>query len=157
MLLNNLMLTMKQFDSSETNAISKFNSQVEDSRDKFNAQMYAQIAQANANWRRSINTENTAVANENNRINSANLLGLSRTAQEQQWQRYRDEAQWLVTTSENARDRAHKIALLGQENSYDVAQYNKERKDALTSDLALITLEGVLGYINRSTPTEGEG
>ncbi len=148
---------MKQFDSSETNAISKFNSQVEDSRDKFNAQMYAQIAQANANWRRSINTENTAVANENNRINSANLLGLSRTAQEQQWQRYRDEAQWLVTTSENARDRAHKIALLGQENSYDVAQYNKERKDALTSDLALITLEGVLGYINRSTPTEGEG
>lgn len=142
---------MRQFDASETNAISKFNSQVEDSRDKFNAQMYTQIAQANANWRRSINTENTAVANENNRINSANLLGISRTAQEQQWQRYRDEAQWLVTTSENARDRAHKVALLGQENSYDVAQYNKERRDALTSDLAELTLEGIFGYINRST------
>ena len=141
---------MTQFDASETNAVSKFNSQVEDSRDKFNAQMYAQIAQANANWRRSINTENTAVANENNRINSANLLGISRTAQEQQWQRYRDEAQWLVTTSENARDRAHKVALLGQENSYDVAQYNKERRDALTSDLAELTLEGIFGYINRA-------
>ena len=140
---------MKQFDSSEVNAISKFNAQLLDQRDKFNSQMTAQITQGNANWRRTINTANTAQINEANRINAQNLLGLNATAQDQQWQRYRDEAQWLVTTAENSRDRAHKVALLGQQESYDTDAYNRERKDMLTSILAEATFDGIFGYITR--------
>lgn len=141
---------MSQFDASESNAISKFNSQLEDGRDKFNSQLATQIIQANANWRRQINTVNTAGVNESNRINAQNLLGLNATAQDQQWQRYRDEAQWLVTTAENSRDRSHKVALLGQQNSYDVDQYNKERGDMMTNILAEATFDGILGYITRT-------
>jgi len=141
---------MTQFAASEGNAISKFNSQLEDARDKFNSQMSTQIVQANADWRRRINTANTAEVNEVNRINAQNLLGLNATAQDQQWQRYRDEAQWLVTTAENSRDRAHKVALLGQQNSYDIDAYNKERSDMMTSILAEATFDGILGYITRS-------
>jgi hypothetical protein len=140
---------MKQFDSSEVNAISKFNAQILDQRDKFNSQMTAQITQGNANWRRVINTANTEQINEANRINAQNLLGLNATAQDQQWQRYRDEAQWLVTTAENSRDRAHKVALLGQQESYDTDAYNRERKDMLTSILAEATFDGIFGYITR--------
>ena len=140
---------MRQFDSSEANAVSKFNTQLEDSRDKFNAQMTTQIAQANAGWRRSINTANTENANEVNRINAANLLGLTQTAQDQQWQRYRDEATWVVNSAENIKDRAHKVALLGQQDSYNTDQYQRERKDLMYSSLAELTFEGILGWINQ--------
>jgi hypothetical protein len=142
---------MKQFDVSEANAISKFNTQLDDARDKFNSQVSAQITQANANWRRQINTANTAGINETNRINAQNLLGLNATAQDQQWQRYRDEAQWLVTTAENAQDRAHKVALLGQQNSYNIDQYEKERWDILQDMVAETTFTGILNYITRRT------
>jgi len=138
---------MAQFNASEANAVSKFNSQLNDSRDKFNAQMSTQIAQGNANWRRQINTANTEVNNEVNRINAANLLGLNTAAQDQQWQRYRDEATWVVSSAESAKDRAHKVALLGQQDSYNVDQYQRERKDMLLSDLASLTFEGILNYI----------
>ena len=138
---------MKQFNSSEENAIAKFNSQMEDSRDKFNSKMYAQINQANAQWRRQINTTNTELTNEENRMNAANLLGLSTNAQNQLWQRYRDEAQWIVNSTENIKDRAHKVALLGQQNTYNTEQYDKEKKDLILSMLAETTFEGILGAI----------
>ena len=138
---------MKQFNSSEENAIAKFNSQMEDSRDKFNSQMSAQINQANAQWRRQINTTNTELTNEENRMNAANLLGLSTNAQNQLWQRYRDEAQWIVNSTENIKDRAHKVALLGQQNTYNTEQYDKEKKDLILSMLAETTFEGILGAI----------
>ena len=139
---------MNQFNASEANAIAKFNSQLEDSRGKFNSQMATQIAQANANWRRQINTVNTELENESNRINTQNLLGLTQAAQDQLWQRYRDEAQWIVTSAENGKDRAHKVALLGQQNSYDVEQYKKEKKDLLLTMLGQATFEGILGAIS---------
>lgn len=138
---------MNQFNTSEANSMAKFNAQIEDQRSKFNAQMRAQVAQANANWRRSINTANTELINETNRINAQNLLGLTTTAQDQLWQRYRDEATWVVTSSESNADRAHKVALLGQQNSYNVEQYEKERKDLLMESVATTTFEGILDYI----------
>tara|TARA_R100000995_G_scaffold20640_1_gene8635 strand:+ start:237 stop:1649 length:1413 start_codon:yes stop_codon:yes gene_type:complete len=138
---------MNQFNTSESNSMAKFNAQLEDQRAKFNAQMGAQIEQANANWRRQINTANTELINETNRINSQNLLGLSATAQDQLWQRYRDEAQWVVSSAESQADRAHKVAILGQQNTYNVEQYDKERKDLLMSSLAETTFEGILSYI----------
>ena len=138
---------MNQFNTSEANSMAKFNAQLEDQRAKFNAQMGAQIEQANANWRRQINTANTELINETNRINAQNLLGLSATAQDQLWQRYRDEAQWVVSSAESQADRAHKVAILGQQNTYNVEQYEKERKDLLMSSLAETTFEGILSYI----------
>jgi hypothetical protein len=127
---------MNQFNTSESNSMSKFN-----------AQMGAQIEQANANWRRNINTANTELQNETNRINSQNLLGLSVSAQDQLWQRYRDEASWIVASSESQADRAHKVAILGQQDSYNAEQYEKERKDLLMASLAETTFEGILSYI----------
>ena len=144
---NTRTAAMNQFNTSEANSMSKFNAQLEDQRAKFNAQMGAQVAQANVNWRRNVNTANTELQNESNRINAQNLLGLSASAQDQLWQRYRDEANWVVTSSETQAERAHKVALLGQQNTYNVDQYDKERKDLLMSSLAETTFEGILSYI----------
>jgi len=138
---------MEQFNASEGNALAKFNSQLEDTRDKFNSQMEAQISQANANWRRQINTANTELNNEVNRINAQALLGLNQSAQNNLWQRYRDEASWVVTSAENALDRAHKVALLGQQNTYDTEAYKRERKDLLMSQVADLTFDVILGKI----------
>ena len=141
---------MQQFNVSEENAIGKFNSQLEDTRDKFNSQMSTQISQANASWRRNINTANTELANETNRINAQNLLSLNQAAHDQLWQRYRDEANWVVSTAENGLDRAHKVALLGQQNTYDTAAYKKERNDILLSQVADFTFGTILGKITGS-------
>jgi len=129
------LAAMRQFNADQTNATQRFVAQMEDSRDKFNSNMVAQIDQSNANWRRTINTENTALDNETNRINAQNLLQLTSTAQNQLWQRYRDEAQWALTVGENALDRAHAFAIASQQNDFSVDQYQQEVHDAMMGEL----------------------
>ena len=142
---------MRQFNASEENSVLKFKSQMEDSRDKFNSNMYAQINQANANWRRQINTENTARQNEVNRINAQNLLNLSSSAQEQLWQRYRDEASYLVQVVENAADRSHRLAEMAQQAGYDKDAYDLHFKNTMYAQLGNATLDGIFGLLPSAT------
>ena len=136
---------MEQFNADQTNASARFTAQLEDSRDKFNANLSQQINQSNANWRRLINTENTALQNETNRINAQNLLGLSQTAQAQLWQRYRDEASWVLQRAESASQRAHQFALTSQQNDYDVGMYQQQFKDSTYSELGKWALNKIFG------------
>jgi len=139
---------MRQFNASEENSVLKFKSQMEDSRDKFNSNMSAQINQANANWRRQINTENTARQNEVNRINAQALLGLSTSSQEQLWQRYRDEASFLVQVVENAADRAHSMAEIAQQAGYDKAMYDSQFRNTMYAQLGSSTLDGIFDIVS---------
>ncbi len=139
---------MRQFNASEENSVLKFKSQMEDSRDKFNSNMSAQINQANANWRRQINTENTARQNEVNRINAQALLGLSTSSQEQLWQRYRDEASFLVQVVENAADRAHSMAEISQQAGYDKAMYDSQFRNTMYAQLGSSTLDGIFDIVS---------
>jgi len=134
---------MRQFNTDQGNATERFVSQMEDSRDKFNSNMGAQIDQSNANWRRQINTDNTALGNETNRINAQNLLGLNATAQNQLWQRYRDEAQWVLQKAENASSRAHSFAMVSQQNDFSRDTYETEFKDNLYSEMGRAVLYGI--------------
>jgi len=110
----NRVAAVDQFNVGQTNSISTFNAELSDSRDRFNANMRAQIDQSNAQWRRQINTQNTATQNEVNRANAQALLGLSVAAQNNLWQQYRDEAAFVIQTTEAAVERAHQAALLAQ-------------------------------------------
>jgi hypothetical protein len=107
-------VAIDQFNVGQKRAVEEFNTKIQDARDRFNANMTAQIDASNALWRRTINTRNTALQNEVNRVNAQTLLGLSTAAQNQLWQQYRDEAAWLVGTTESKLDRAHQFALLSQ-------------------------------------------
>jgi len=129
------LAAMRQFNADQTNATERFVAQMEDSRDKFNSNMVAQIDQSNVNWRRTINTENTALQNESNRINAQNLLGLTTAAQNQLWQRYRDEAQWALTVGENALNRGHAFAIASQQNNFSQDQYAQEVHDSMMGEL----------------------
>ena len=134
---------MRQFNADQANASSRFVAQLEDSRDKFNANMAGQIDQSNANWRRVLNTENTALQNETNRINAQNLLGLSTQAQNQLWQRYRDEASWVLSRSESAAQRAHQFAMSSQQNDFDDQMYQQQFRDSTYQELGKSVLDFV--------------
>jgi hypothetical protein len=110
----NRTVAIDQFNVGQKRALGEFNNKIQDSRDKFNATMRSQIDASNALWRRTVNTRNTAIQNEVNRVNAQALLGLTTAAQNQLWQQYRDEAGWLVGTTEAKLDRAHQFALLAQ-------------------------------------------
>jgi hypothetical protein len=134
---------MEQFNADQANASARFVAQLEDSRDKFNANMAGQIDQSNANWRRVINTENTALQNETNRLNAQNLLGLSVQAQNQVWQRYRDEASWVLSRTESATQRAHQYAMQAQSNDFDDQMYQQQFRDSTYQELGKTILDFV--------------
>jgi hypothetical protein len=124
-----LQVAQDQFNVDQANTIGQFNQSLIDSRDKFNANLTAQINQSNAVWRRTINTANNATQNEANRINAQNLLALTSTAQNNLWQTYRDEAQWLIQTAENSLQRAHQAAILAQQQDFQQDIYRQSVKD----------------------------
>ena len=68
--------------------------------DKFNGQMKFAVDQSNAQWRRQINTTNTATQNETNRINVQNTYNASQAAQNFLWQKMRDNAQFNFQKNE---------------------------------------------------------
>jgi hypothetical protein len=93
--------------------------------------MATQILQSNTQWRREVNTRDTAVQNEANRINAANLLSLNKQAQANLWQRYRDEATWVMQSSESALQRAHQSAMIAQEADAQSEFYDKQFEDSV--------------------------
>ena len=98
--------------------MTKYLEKLEDSREKFNANMQLQIDQSNAVWRRTINTANTALQNDENRVNSAALLGMTVQAQNNLWQKYRDEASFAFQFTENEAQRTHQLASVAIANQF---------------------------------------
>jgi hypothetical protein len=119
----------EQFNTNEANAMTRYESSLIDSRDKYYQEMQRQINQSNVMWRREINTANTAAENEATRINAQNLLGISADAQNRMWQQYRDEARFLMDSSENNASRAHNAAMLASQQNFSIETYNKAAKD----------------------------
>ena len=136
---------MRQFNADQSNATGRFVAQMEDSRQKFNANMAVQIDQSNADWRRNINTANTSLVNETNRVNAQNLLGLTTSAQNQMWQRYRDEASWVLQKAESAAQRAHAFAIASQQNDFSRDTYAQEFKDNLYGEMGRSILYKIFG------------
>ena len=136
---------MNQFNVDQANALRKFDAQVEDSRDKFNAEMTQVINQSNATWRRAINTTNTAEQNRVNQQNAQTLLDLTVSAQNRLWNRYRDEAEWLLQLTESREARAHQAALTAQQNNFSIEMYNDKAKDSMWMALGGAVIDGVFG------------
>ena len=131
----NRIAAQQQFNVDEANAMNQFNASVNDLRDRTYTQNQQAINQANAVWRRTINTSNTANVNEAQRSNAQALLGLSADSQNRLWQQYRDEANFLMTQTENRAGRAHDAAKLATQINATVSAYNESVKDSFWSGL----------------------
>jgi len=108
----------QQFNSDQSNSMNKYNAKLEDAREKFNSNMQLQIDQSNAVWRRTINTANTAGQNDSNKLNSAALLGMTAQAQNNLWQKYRDEASFSFQSTQNDLQRTHQLATVAIANQF---------------------------------------
>ena len=111
--------------------VKQFNATLENQRQQFNVANQRTIDQSNVVWRRAINTANTAAVNAANQANAQNLLNLSNWGLSSAWQQWRDEASWVNTSSENAQNRNHNLAMAALERSSTIELQNKASKDAM--------------------------
>ena len=142
---SNRSASISQVNADQANSMQRFTAQMQDSRDKFNSNMAAQILQSNANWRRETNTRDTASLNEANRMNAQNLLGLTAQSQANLWQRYRDEAAWVMQASESNLQRAHQSAMIAQEAEANSAFYTQQFEDSVSTSVGTAAYNLLLG------------
>jgi len=139
----NRVAAQNQFNVNEANAAREFKASADDARERFNTEMAVQIGQANAQWRREINTANTANQNAANQLNAQNLLGVTQSAMDALWQRYRDEAGWALQISQSAEQRFHEIGLLGMEINANTDSYKMQTNNAQQTELGKAVLNGI--------------
>lgn len=141
----NRFAAQEQFNVNEQNAMKQFRASMNDARERFETQLRVQIDQSNTQWRRDINTANTALQNEANRINTQNLLNLTTTAQNNLWQRYRDESAWIFQMSENATQREHQIGMLALEFGQKQEMYDQQLEDSTAGEVGKLAMNIIFG------------
>ncbi len=137
----------RQFNVDQANAMSRYVAGLNDQREQFNKNMSMQINQANAVWRRQINTSNTAGQNEVNRQNALNVLNVSQAGLNALWQRYRDEASWAFTATESAKQRDHQIAVTAMEVSAQSDLYGQKNEDDMYAALGGGIMAGIFATL----------
>tara|TARA_Y100001937_G_scaffold127149_1_gene198442 strand:+ start:149 stop:1501 length:1353 start_codon:yes stop_codon:yes gene_type:complete len=132
---SNRKAAVDQFNAGEINAQSQFNAAMRDNREKFNANMQFAVDQSNVQWRRQVNTADTAVQNETNRINAQNLFNASQNALNNLWQKYRDNAAWNFQKNESYLQRQHEVGIMAMEFANSKSLYNQQQKDQLAAGI----------------------
>ena len=118
------LAAIRQFNAEQETTVSIFNTKTSDQRERFNAEMIGQIEAANTQWRRTITTINNANQQSVNQFAASSQLTYDLTEYQQLWQKYRDDAARIFTTSENQLDRAANIAI-AQLSSSDASAARK--------------------------------
>lgn len=135
--MDSIRETQKQFNAKQIDGMKKFNVQAKLETDTFNAELSnareqfnvnnrMAIEQGNANWRRQINTANTAAKNADIQTNAQNILGVSNWAMASLWQEQRDNASWAQQSSENDKTRAHNMAVAALNRKTIMDQIDEE-------------------------------
>ena len=142
-------LSIQKFNSEEQTSVEEFNTNLDNLREQFNVTMRNQIDQSNAMWRRETNTLNTANQNRANQINAGIMLGLTQQAQNQLWQKYRDEAHQLFTALENETSRNHQIVLTAMEQQFNAETFDKTvefKKQVQAGAASQSTLQSAINF-----------
>ena len=114
-----------QFNAGQANAMQQFGATMANQREQFNATNALAIEQSNVQWRREVNTANTATQNAANQVNAANYLNISNQALNNVWQQFRDEADYAYSSAENAADRSFNMAMAILEADVNKENYEK--------------------------------
>ena len=78
-------------------------------------------------------------------MNAQNLLGLTAQSQANLWQRYRDEAAWVMQASESNLQRAHQSAMIAQEAEANSAFYTQQFEDSVSTSVGTAAYNLLLG------------
>ena len=123
---------INQFNAGEVNALQRFNSEIVNQREQFNAKNQLAIEQSNAMWRREIATADTAALNFQNQLNAQNLLDISNTAYANLWQEYRDVMEFAWQSGENELDRTQALQLVQAQaqNDMSLQEFTADRQNS---------------------------
>ena len=103
--------SMTQFNTNELNGMAKFNADMTNQRDQFNATNQLVVAQANALWRQSVTTMDTAAQNVANAEAAKTSNAFTASTLDQIWQRERDMMSMAWKSSESSAERANAIIM----------------------------------------------
>ena len=120
----NRLTAIRQFNVGEKNAYEQFLTNQRLSREQFNSTQLSSIRAANSNWYRNIATINNGNQMAANSYASKALLGLRDKEYNALWQKRRDDAVFIYTSTENALDREEAAAARAQQ--YDIAKKNRK-------------------------------
>ena len=108
--------TIKMDNAARADKTAEFNATQDFNRQQFNTAMQLEIEKANVEWRRTVNTQNTAGTNAINQANAMNSFELSQKALDYLWNEYRDVAEWAHEGAQNDKEVATKLAIAGMDN-----------------------------------------
>ena len=130
---------LRQFNAGQENAIAEFNSTIANNRDQFNVKNSIVIDQANAVYRRQVNTSNTAIANAEAEYNTRNLFNISQNAQNRLLQEQRDQINFA---------RVNALNETAFQNNLALSSYAYDRDLDLAADISTgNAIGGILGGI----------
>ena len=107
----NLMASMQQYNAGQENAMAQYNATMANQREQFNSAAALEIEQANVNYRRELNTLNTAGANLEAQGLAQNYFNLSQRAMDNIWQDYRDTINYAFNQAQNDKDRTFNLGM----------------------------------------------
>jgi hypothetical protein len=115
---------INKFNAGQQNAVAQFNSEIATQRQQFAQKNQILIDQANAVYRRQINTANTALTNAETEFNLRNLFNISQNAQAILLQEHRDELNFarLSATNDDEYLKNLAIASIQHDTNLDVAK-----------------------------------
>ena len=113
------------FNATQALTTEQFNAEMQNQRDQFNSKLATEIEQSNVIYQRQINTQFTADQNQANLINAQNLLGISNQAIADNLTLMRDDAHYAFTASENAQERATRLAQQKMINDTNLLLFDK--------------------------------
>ena len=106
-----LTADISKFNSAQSTDVSQFNAAMLDAREQFNTRNALIVDQANVQWNRQINTQNTATTNQVNMVNAQNLLNISNTQMANEITLMRDKNAFVFEASDSKAERAVRLAL----------------------------------------------
>ena len=105
------MAAMQQYNAGQENAMAQYNATMANQREQFNSAAALEIEQANVNYRRELNTLNTAGANLEAQGLAQNYFNLSQRAMDNIWQDYRDTINYAFNQAQNDKDRTFNLGM----------------------------------------------
>ena len=101
---------MKKFNIGEVNDIAQFNAELENNREQFYLNTQYTVDAANALWRQNVTTKNTAILNEAASADVKTLLGITTEGLNKMWDRQDSLLDYAWQEIENVEDRKAKIS-----------------------------------------------
>jgi len=152
----NRLTAVRQFNAGETNSYNQFIANQELVREQFNSEQQASIRAANANWYRSVATINNGNQMAANSFAAQATLGLREKEYNQLWQKRRDDASYIFSSTEAGLDRIAAEAALAQQVAIARGNQKASKSGSIFNALATV-IGGVFSDIRLKTNIEKIG